>query len=298
VAVIRFYRKIKEEETMGKKAFIVGINDYAPSGPGGPDLNGCVNDARDMANTLIICGFAPAAIRLCTDRCATKAGILSGLKWLMTGAKKGDSLVFYYSGHGSQVVDTSADEVDRKDEILCPNDINFENKVYISDDELRKICSTLTAEVNLEVILDSCHSGTGTRELAAQRDLPEENKVGIRYLEPPIDFTFHIDYRPDLKKKGILKPETGDREVVIIPGINHTLWAACRDYQTSQETNIGGTVRGVFTYHFCEVLRRTRGTIERIKLDAIVTGALSRHGYAQVPQLETSKPELKEKPFV
>ncbi len=290
---------------MSKRAFVVGINDYAPAGPGGSDLKGCVGDAKDMANTLVICGFAPGTIRLCTDRCATKAGILSGLKWLMTGAKKGDSLVFYYAGHGSQVVDISGDEeADRKDEILCPHDVNFADKVYISDDNLREIFSTLTAGANLEVILDSCHSGTGTRELAVQRDLSEENKVGIRYLEPPIDFTFQIDYRPELKRKGIgilkpiLKPKTGEREVVTIQGINHTLWAACRDYQTSQEMNIGGAVRGVFTYHFCEVLRRTKGALERIKLDAIVTAALSRHGYAQVPQLETSKPELKEKPFL
>ncbi len=37
---------------MAKRALIVGVNDYAPIGSGGPDLNGCVNDARDMANTL------------------------------------------------------------------------------------------------------------------------------------------------------------------------------------------------------------------------------------------------------
>jgi metacaspase-1 len=37
---------------MSKKAFLVGINDYAPSGPNGPDLRGCVNDVEDMADTL------------------------------------------------------------------------------------------------------------------------------------------------------------------------------------------------------------------------------------------------------
>jgi hypothetical protein len=33
---------------MAKKALLVGINDYAPVGAGGPDLRGCVNDVRDM----------------------------------------------------------------------------------------------------------------------------------------------------------------------------------------------------------------------------------------------------------
>lgn len=152
---------------MATKAFLVGINDYAPAGPGGSDLRGCVNDVRNMANTLVICGFDPRSIRLCTDRCATKARILEGLQWLISGAKKGDSLVFYYSGHGSQVADISGDEVDHKDEILCPHDIDFARRVYISDDDLRAIFSTLPAGVNLEVILDCCHSGTGTRESIA-----------------------------------------------------------------------------------------------------------------------------------
>ncbi|NLB07436.1 MAG: caspase family protein, partial [Desulfobulbaceae bacterium] len=31
---------------MANKALLVGINDYAPVGPGGPDLRGCVNDVR------------------------------------------------------------------------------------------------------------------------------------------------------------------------------------------------------------------------------------------------------------
>lgn len=283
---------------MATKAFLVGINDYAPAGPGGSDLNGCVNDVRDIANTLVICGFAPTNIRLCTDSNATKEGILKGLNWLIKGAKKGDSLVFYYSGHGSQVVDINSDEPDRQDEILCPHDIDFARRVYISDDELRKIFSRLDdSGANLEVILDCCHSGTGTRELTAFRELPEESKVRIRYLPPPIDFTFHIEYIPELPKKGILRANPTKKEAVIVSGLNHALWAGCRDNQTSQETNIGGKVRGVFTYHFCKVLRRTRGNIKRKELHSIVTAAIKRAGFVQIPQLETSAAEMLDKPF-
>ena len=32
---------------MPAKGLFIGINDYAPTGPGGPDLRGCVNDVRD-----------------------------------------------------------------------------------------------------------------------------------------------------------------------------------------------------------------------------------------------------------
>ena len=110
---------------MTKKALLVGINDYAPAGAGGPDLRGCVNDVRDMANTLSVLGVvspAPSTMRILTDTRATRASIISGFKWLTSGAKKGDMLVFHYSGHGSQVVDVSGDEIDRRDEAICPHD--------------------------------------------------------------------------------------------------------------------------------------------------------------------------------
>jgi len=38
-----------------KKAFLVGINDYSPAGPGEKDLNGCVNDVSDIGNMRISC---------------------------------------------------------------------------------------------------------------------------------------------------------------------------------------------------------------------------------------------------
>lgn len=35
----------------------------------------------------------------------TRANMIAAMKWLVTGAQKGDSLFFHYSGHGSQVKD-------------------------------------------------------------------------------------------------------------------------------------------------------------------------------------------------
>ncbi len=272
-----------------KKVFLVGINDYVPSGTGGPDLNGCVGDAEDMANTLTILGFESKNMRICTNRRATKAGIVKGLQWLMKNAGAGDSLVFYYSGHGSQVPDLDGDEIDRKDEIICPHDISFENQVYIKDDDFKGLFKTLPAGVVLEVILDSCHSGTGTRDIPVSRR--------SKYLPPPLDYSFHIDYNPVLKTAGILK-FGASTERRIKEGLNHVLWSGCRDNQTSEETEIEGKVRGVFTYNFCQILRRTNGNITRKELHKLLTGAVRRGGFAQVPQLEASSAKLLEKPFV
>jgi uncharacterized caspase-like protein len=283
---------------MTRKAFLVGINDYRPAGAGGPDLNGCVNDVKDMANTLVICGFEPKNIRLCTDRSATRENMMKGLAWLTSGSQTGDSLVFFYSGHGSQVADTNADEVDRSDEILCPHDIDFARRIYITDDDLRQAFAGLAAAANLEVILDSCHSGTATRELAEPPAGPERIRTQKKFLPPPVDYSFHIDYEPNLVRRRIMRNGNPHKEAVIVPGLNHTLWAACKDNQTSEETEIEGKVRGVFTCYFCKILRRTNGTIVRAKLDRLLTAALKREGFEQVPQLETSKEELRDKPFV
>ena len=195
---------------MAKKAFLVGINDYAPAGPGGPDLRGCVNDVHDMANTLSVLGIVsatPRSMRILTDCRATRAAIMDGLQWLITGAKKGDLLVFHYSGHGSQVIDVSGDEPDGKDETICPHD--FATEGMILDDDLRKVFSTLPAGVNLDVILDSCHSGSGSRELSALATTPEDQSVSYRYVEPPIDVGFFLDSYPSLPVRGLLKQRKG-----------------------------------------------------------------------------------------
>lgn len=283
---------------MAKKAFLVGINDYSPAGPGGPDLRGCVNDVKDMAHSLYALGVIPAqprSMRILTDERATRAAILGGLKWLVDGAKKGDTLVFYYSGHGSQVVDVNGDEIDHKDETICPHD--FAGAGMIRDDDLRQAFSGLPAGANLDVLLDSCHSGTGTKELGAVGAACNEEQIAYRYVDPPLDYGFFLDSNPMMRTQGILKAGDSSREPVISPGLNHALWAACRSYQTSAEAPIEGVWRGVFTYCYCKALRRAGVSITRAKLDSLVSADIRRLGYGQVPQLEGTLQTLREKVF-
>ena len=289
---------------MAKKALLVGINDYAPVGPGGPDLRGCVNDVQDMANTLSVLGFIPASpanMRILTDGRATRAAIMDGLNWLVTGAKAGDTLLFHYSGHGSQVIDINGDEPDGKDETICPHD--FATAGMILDDDLQKAFSTLPAGVNLDVILDACHSGSGTRELSALATIPEEQSVAYRFIEPPIDWGFFLDSTPSLPVRGILKrkkathKEAGTRELVAAPELNHVLWAGCRDNQTSAEATINGQYRGLFTVNFCKILRSAGASITRKELQVQICRNIKTMGYAQVPQLEGAAATLAKKVF-
>lgn len=281
-----------------KRAVIVGINDYAPVGAGGPDLNGCVNDARDMANTLVICGFAPANIRILTNQNAKKANIVTYLKWLLTSSVAGDSVVFFYSGHGTRVANIGPDvEIDGLDEAIVPHDYTIAG--VLRDDDFKKLFDTyLKPGVNLEVIFDCCHSGSGTREFNFNMGGLQEQ---ARVLPPMLEDEFYISYAKELKTKKSKKDADGlkmSKAIVPVAGLNHTLWAACRDNQVSLEGNIGGLVRGYFTYHFCKVLRSTSGNIIRKVLDAQVANALAAMGAAQINQTESNGPEFSQKIFL
>ncbi len=49
---------------------------------------------------------------------------------------------------------------------------------------------------------------------------------------------------------------------------------------------MNGVVRGVHTYCWCKVLRRTGTGVTRRRLDALVTGYIKKLGFGQIPQIE------------
>jgi metacaspase-1 len=285
-----------------KKAFLVGINNY----PGSQnDLQGCVNDITNVYDVLVkYFDFASPDVVLLSDRRATKAAILGGLQTLVGGASPGDTIVFHYSGHGSQVRDTSGDEPrDRKDEIICPWDFDWDGN-YISDDDLASLFAGLKRSVHLEVILDSCHSGTGTREIVLDRTRLSglaASAAGLtnlwtsrlcirpRYLNPPADIALRADdvYGEDLAVCRIGRME----------GIDHVLWAACRSDQYSADAEVGGRPAGAFTYFFCKHLRDAQGRVSRAELLKRVRASLKFEGFSQVPQLECPTKDRQEAAF-
>ncbi len=276
---------------MAKRAFLVGINDY----PGSQnDLQGCVNDITNVCDVLVkYFGFASADVKLLQDGRATKAAIVDGLKSLVARSASGDSLVFHYSGHGSQVRDTEGDELqDALDEIICPWDFDWDG-TFIKDDDFASLFGGLRKGVALEVLLDSCHSGTGTRELILDRTsirsapaIPLDEKslwssghcIRPRYLPPPAD----IAHRADEIFGDELKRRRAAQSVVL----NHVLWSACRSDQYSADAEVGGKPGGAFTYFFCKHIRDTAGKVSRTDLLKLVRASLKHEGFSQVPQLE------------
>jgi len=259
-----------------KKALLVGINKYKMPGA---DLNGCCNDVMGMSNLLTdVFSFPKENIHMLLDYDASKEAILSELSWL-TECNEGDWLVFHFSGHGSQVPDTSGDEIDKLDEVLCPSDMDW-NGNYILDDDLGRIFSTLKGKkVQANVVLDCCFSGTGTRTLEALAFLPVQRRWFPRFLPPPVDLLLSVNYDTPIRK--LLSRSSG-------PGIHkskkllsnfptqlpYAVFSACQENQTSADAYLSGNFFGAFTFFFTRALRQDPKAprldlIKRVRKDLI-----------------------------
>lgn len=264
---------------MAKKALLVGINDYQ----GISDLRGCINDVTNMRDILkTYLRFTNRDIRVLVDNRATKANIIARLEYMVRKAKTGDFLVFHFSGHGSQIRDRDGDELkDHMDELICPYDMNWDG-TFITDDTLNSIFTKLPKGVLLEVFLDSCHSGTGLRDVGLGRppELGPEHPTLSRYLSPPIDIACRLEGdEDDLKTERSFSGT--DRSTV-----HHILWSGCKANQTSADAYINNSYNGAFTYYFCKHMRTSGGGISRKELLRRVRQSLYKGGYSQIPQLE------------
>ncbi|KAG8368668.1 hypothetical protein BUALT_Bualt15G0069700 [Buddleja alternifolia] len=145
-----------------KRAVLCGISYYGQR----YKLDGTVNDVKSMRYFLTQrLGFPSDSILILTEEesdprlIPTGNNIRKALKWLVQGCQSGDSLVFHYSGHGSQQLDFNRDEVDGYDEILWP--VDYQTEGTILDDEINAtIVRPLPRGATLHAIIDACHSGT------------------------------------------------------------------------------------------------------------------------------------------
>jgi len=168
-----------------KHALIVAISHYDPS-TNWWDISS-ENDVPLIKNALKRHGFPEANIHVIPGSSATKTGIVEGVKKHLLGPsiKKGDVVVFHYSGHGQQITDDDEnEELDGYDEALVPYDAphcpsmkkkdgvcvpdgKYTGEKHLRDDEMNILLQQLRERVgpegNVVVFLDSCFSGSGTR---------------------------------------------------------------------------------------------------------------------------------------
>ncbi|WP_054008941.1 caspase family protein [Cypionkella psychrotolerans] len=207
------------------RAVLVGVSDYLTLDA---DLKGPVNDVRLMAEVLIARGIpAPEIAVLTSDPTdlpagvttapTTKAAILTALTNVSTRAQPGDTVVFYFSGHGAQAPDQSGDEGGGYDEIFLPADAagwkgdvgTVENA--LTDDELQAWAQPLLSRgIKLIGLIDACHADTGFRSLPnsaavarglspADLNIPDNAASAPSVPAPPLsgDFAFLYSSQSD-----------------------------------------------------------------------------------------------------
>lgn len=166
-------------QTAQKYALLIGIGQYPKEG-GWATINS-PNDLVVISEALKKRGFPDDHIFIIKNEAATRAGILNAWEtMLVPKVKRGDVVYFQFSGHGQQVADDNGDELDGYDEAIVPYDspLRYVEGVYqgenlIRDDQLNLLFTALRQRLgpsgNLMVVLDACHSGTGTRGMEPAR---------------------------------------------------------------------------------------------------------------------------------
>ena len=289
----------KKRSKFKRKALVIGIDKYMIEGA---NLAGCTNDANDVVNTLIICGFPATQIHKLTNERATKARVIKEIAWLIKDAKPDDVLVFYISSHGSQKTDLSGDEPDRIDEMVILHDFDWaDESTHFTDDDFHKeLTSKVSKDVRLEFIMDTCHSGTGARSVLISRGGGIDRTRTSRYLANPDQQHMLNSRNPNKEERvpfvlnSLHKAKQEDEEEKTAYAV-HT---AAMAHQLAWELAIDGEVRGAFTYNFCTIMRKREGNITRGKLYELVRLKMANDGYDQTPTLECGTDEANQQyPF-
>ena len=285
---------------MARKAICVGINKFANY----PQfaLNGCVNDAKDMAALCkSLLGFKASEVKVLTDAQATKAAIMAQLNSAVALARQGklDYLLFSLSSHGTQMADKGGDEPDAMDEAFVPHDIAQKGNAWdpariISDDELHDLFQQVPESVLLEVYLDTCHSGTGLRlaEFSLHAPRPRYVAPPAAELQGPVKqktvrgFTLHRAAPAwTAKAASGAARKSAAKAADLNPATHQILWSGCRADQTSADAYFSGRYNGAFTYWFVKTVKDTQNKLARKDVLAKMRAAM-KGKFAQVPQLE------------
>lgn len=172
------------------RAVFVGIDKYrfSRANPETPeanfrDLSGAVRDVGTIKNALRRayaldldrelpgqCQSANQVSITLTDYCATKAAILAAWNSQINASRPGDTVIFYFAGHGSRFIEAQGSEqASGFNSTVMATDARepgAEAPADILDREIRPIIDRATAAgVRVVTIFDSCNSGTATRDI-------------------------------------------------------------------------------------------------------------------------------------
>jgi hypothetical protein len=268
------------------RAVFVGIDKYkfSRANPETPearfrDLSGAVRDVGTIKDALRRayaldldreqagqCETANQVSITLTDYCATKAAILGAWNRQIDASRPGDTVIFYFAGHGSRFTEAlGSEQASGFNSTIMATDARepgAQAPADILDREIRPIIDRATAAgVRVVTIFDSCNSGTATRNLEAEaRTAPPLVVARVEPVEPPAITGKLGAYRVHL--------------------------AAAQDGQEAFETGGVGTRGGVFTAALAKALVAQPGSSFADLAFAAREGMLAAGQTRQTPHAE------------
>ena len=227
------------------RALLIGVGRYAHFEE---KLNGVSLDLTMMNEISQLMGFRERAIKVLENEQASTAGVSEAIEnWLIRGTGPQDRVLFYFSGHGSQVPDENNDEKDHFDEVLLLYDVTLTQRQgrqtlngVLLDDHFSNMLARIKSR-NILVILDACHSGSATRSIQlTPRSIPVSN-AQVKYFY----------YSPIVTGSGGGRFDVMEPDASTAAEGRYVAISACRD----DEMTIATAQGSVFTLGLREVLR-------------------------------------------
>ena len=205
---------------------------------------GCEKDADDMAKLARQRGIEEDRITILKTENATAENVTRAIEQAAADLEPGDLFLVTYSGHGAHAKDSELrpDEAEGYDETWCLYDR------MLLDDEQRYLYSKFRPGVRIFVLLDSCHSGSGTRSAQPEPARDDEgSRVRIRSAPDGLDKAIYeygenARFYDDLQSKLELRideerkksPNVGKRNFCVVS------LSACQDNQKAKGDDIKG----------------------------------------------------------
>jgi hypothetical protein len=259
-------------------------------------LSGTYTDIGEMKKLLTGERFSVPSenIQTLIDKEATKRQIFEAFEnHLIENArryyektKKRDAVIlFQYSGHGSQAPDANGDEIDGMDETLVTYDSQDEpGKNYdVTDDEIYALTAKLKLYTdNIVYVLDSCHSGSGTRDAGDTRRLPARKTVPVSISK-------------DTMRGEISKNEKDAEQTDFLPaGTDYIVISASQADQLAGQKDVFEcdtcpkkiASYGYLTFYLIEELKNAKSDTSYRELMENVRRKVSADKPTQTPQIE------------
>ena len=278
-----------------KRALLIGCNYDYPGSPAialGCTLSGCIQDIKNIQGLLLSKGYSDITV-LVDDGTAvfpSKNTIISSLTSAVQSTQAGDMLFVWFSGHGAQIANPSADG--GYNETWCPPD-TIGSGNYIRDSQIQSILATAPANSTIFVGSDSCHSATvldlqyilvdpsgsstnRTLDLVRGKAVPPLHDV-----QPKSTFQATTRTKRTTQTMNVVFDTFYSSVPALIIGLS-----GCQDYTTSADTFENGMPQGAMTWAFLNVFS------PRLSLSGLLSSmrnSLKENNYRQIPQLTMSK---------